>query len=157
MGLSYAHAFVGYFMLLELFTEIDLDTRALFALVGITGLPVVFDIIGYTTPYLIDITYKPLGVSLFTVGVAFVYLDRFDAVQWAGERDDPIIALDASNHIRDTNRDSWALFPGLDGVEGTTLETTLPRIADCLDSDDEILKLQREGQPRSPCETCPLY
>jgi len=61
MGLSYALAFVGYFMLLELFTQIDLDTRALFALVGITGLPVVLDLVGYTTPYLIDITYEPLG------------------------------------------------------------------------------------------------
>ncbi|MFC6613754.1 ATP-binding protein [Halopenitus salinus] len=148
MGLSYALAFVGYFMLLELFTEIDLDTRALLALVGITGLPVVFDIIGYTTPYLIDITYEPLGVAVFAVGVAFVYIDQFDAIQLAGERDEPIIALDASNHIRDTNRAAQTLFPDLDGAEGTPLKTTLPRVADCLDSDDAILKLQQEDRPR---------
>jgi signal transduction histidine kinase len=148
MGLSYALAFIGYFMLLELFTEIDFDTQALFALVGITGLPVVFDIIGYTTPYLIDITYEPLGVAVFAVGVAFVYIDRFDAIQLAAERDAPIIALDASNRIRDTNRAARTLFPDLDSVEGTYLEAVLPRVADCLDSDDSILKLQQEGQPR---------
>jgi len=125
MGLSYALAFVGYFMLLELFTQIDLDTRALFALVGITSLPVVLDVIGYTTPYVIDITYEPLGVAVFAVGVAFVYIDRFEAVQLAAEQDDPIIALDVSNHIRDTNRAARTLFPELDGAEGTHLETTL--------------------------------
>jgi signal transduction histidine kinase len=148
MGLSYALAFVGYFMLLELFTQIDLDTRALFALVGITSLPVVLDVIGYTTPYVIDITYEPLGVAVFAVGVAFVYIDRFEAVQLAAEQDDPIIALDVSNHIRDTNRAARTLFPELDGAEGTHLETTLPRVANCLGSDDPMLKLQKNGQTR---------
>jgi len=148
MGLSYALAFVGYFMLLELFTQIDLDTRALFALVGITGLPVVFDIVGYTTPLLIDITYEPLGVAVFAVGVAFVYSDRFDAVQLAGERDVPVIALDANNHIRDTNRAARTMFPTLDGAKGSHLETILPRVADCLESEDPILQLQQEGSLR---------
>ncbi|MDL0120048.1 histidine kinase N-terminal 7TM domain-containing protein [Halobacterium salinarum] len=148
MGLSYALAFVGYFMLLELFTQIDLDTRALFALVGITGLPVVFDLVGYTTPFLIDITYEPVGVAVFAVGVAFVYIDQFDAVQLAGERDVPVIALDADNHIRDTNRAARTLFPNLDGTESTHLETILPRVADCLDSDEPILKMQQEGSIR---------
>jgi signal transduction histidine kinase len=148
MGLSYALAFVGYFMLLELFTEIDLDTRALFALVGLTGLPVVFDLIGYTTPFLLDITYEPFGVAVFAVGVTFVYIDRFDAVQLAAERDVPIIALDADDHIRDANRAAMTVFPDLAGAEGTQLKMTLPQVADCLGSDDPILKLQEEGHPR---------
>ncbi len=148
MGLSYALAFVGYFMLLELFTQIDLDTRALFALVSITALPVVFDIIGYTTPFLLDITYEPLGVAVFAVGVGFVYIDRFDAVQLAAERDAPVIALDADNHIRDTNRTARTVFPDLDGAEGSSLEMVLPRVADCLGNDDPILKVQQEGQTR---------
>jgi len=148
MGLSYALAFVGYFMLLELFTQIDLDTRALFALVGITGLPVVLDLVGYTTPYLIDITYEPLGVAVFAVGVAFVYIDQFEAVQLAAERDTPVIALDVDNYIRDTNRAALTLFPEIDGAEGAHLETSLPQVADCLDSDNPILKVQQEGSTR---------
>lgn len=124
MGLSYALASVGYFMLLELFTEIDLDTRALFALVGITGLPVVLDIVGDTTPYLIDITYEPLGVAVFAVGVAFVYIDRFDAVQLAAERDDPVLVIDTDNHIRHTNRAARTLFPDLGGAEGPSGDDT---------------------------------
>jgi len=39
MGLSYALAFVGYFMLLELFTQIDLDTRALLLSLGSLAFP----------------------------------------------------------------------------------------------------------------------
>lgn len=148
MGLSYALAFVGYFMLLELFTEIDLDTRALFALVGITGLPVVFDLVGYTTPILLDITYEPLGVAVFAVGLAFVYTDQFDAVQLAAERDAPVIALDSDSHIRDTNRAARTVFPDLANAEGTPLKETLPQVADCLSSDDPILKHRQEGQTR---------
>jgi nitrogen-specific signal transduction histidine kinase len=148
MGLSYALAFVGYFMLLELFTQIDLDTRALFALISITALPVVFDIIGYTTPFLLDITYEPLGVAIFAVGVSFVHIDQFDAVQLAGERDTPVIALDADNHIRDTNRAARTLFTNLDDAEDTPLERTLPQVANCLGSDDPVLKVQQEGHMR---------
>jgi len=148
MGLSYALAFVGYFMLLELFTEIDLDTRALFALVGITGLPVVFDIIGYATPVLIDIAYEPLGVAVFAVGVAFVYRDQFDAVQLAAERDVPVIALDSDDRIRDSNRAVRDLFPKLADAQRARLETVLPQVADRLGSDDPILKCQQDGQLR---------
>jgi len=148
MAFSYALAFVGYFMLLELFTEIDLDTRPLVALVGITALPVIFDLIGYTTPFLIDITYEPLGVAVFAVGVIFVYIDRFDAVQLAAERDTPVIALDADNNIRETNHAARTIFPALADAHRTRLETTLPEVADCLDSDDPILKHQQDGAPQ---------
>lgn len=148
MGLSYALAFVGYFMLLELFTQIDLDTRGLFALVGLTGLPALLDIVGYTTPYLIDITYEPLGVAIFAVGVAFVYVERFDAIQLAAERDTPVIALDADNDIRDINLAARTVFPELDDAEGTQLEETLPKVANCLDSANPILEVQQEGDTR---------
>lgn len=40
------------------------------------------------------------------------------------------------------------LFPALADAQGTRLETTLPRVADRLGSDDPILKLQQAGQTR---------
>jgi len=148
MGLSYALAFVGYFMLLELFTAIDLDTRPLMLLVGITGLPIVAGFIGYTTPLLIDITYEPLGVAVFAVGVMFVYLDRFEAVHLAAERDKPVIALDADGHIRDTNRAARRLFPDLATARDAPLDSTLPSVAECLNSKDPILQKQHNGNTR---------
>jgi len=110
MGLSYALAFVGYFMLLELFTQIDLDTRALFALVGITGLPVVLDLVGYTTPYLIDITYEPLG-SPSSLLVSHSSTSTSSRPSNWPPGDTPVIALDVDNYIRDTNRAALTLFP----------------------------------------------
>jgi len=50
MGLSYALAFVGYFMLLELFTQIDLDTRALFFSLGSLAFPSCWILLGTPRP-----------------------------------------------------------------------------------------------------------
>jgi len=77
-----------------------------------------------------------------------VYIDQFEAVQLAAERDTPVIALDVDNYIRDTNRAALTLFPEIDGAEGAHLETSLPQVADCLDSDNPILKVQQEGSTR---------
>ncbi|MBX0297624.1 ATP-binding protein [Haloarcula nitratireducens] len=148
MGLSYALAFVGFFMLLELFTAVDYDTRPLGVLVGLTGLPVVFDIVGYATPYLIDMTYEPLGVAVFALGVAFVHLDRFEAVRLAAERDTPIIALDQQERVRDTNQAAHDLFPALDTARGQHLRTVLPSVAACLQRAEPILKLEQNNQTR---------
>jgi signal transduction histidine kinase len=148
MGLSYALAFVGYFMLLELFTEIDLDTRPLAVLVGVTGLPVVADLVGYATPVLVDLTYEPLGVAVFAVGVVFVSLDRFDAVQLAAEGDTPVVALDSDGRVRDTNRTARDLLPPLATAVGDPLEAVLPEAADRLGSDDPVLAVQRDGGTR---------
>jgi len=134
-------------MLLELFTQIDLDTRALFALVGITPpRRVRCHWLHHALRYRYYL--RATRGRRLRRGVAFVYIDRFEAVQLAAEQDDPIIALDVSNHIRDTNRAARTLFPELDGAEGTHLETTLPRVANCLGSDDPMLKLQKNGQTR---------
>ena len=150
MGLSYALAFIGYFMLLELFTEIDLDldTRPLVVLVGVTGLPVVLDIIGYTTPALLDITYEPVGVAIFALGVVFVYLDQLDAVQLATERDTPVIALDADGHIRDTNRAARSLFPALATARGASLDSVFPTVTERLGHEDAILQTTQNGETR---------
>ncbi len=148
MGLSYALAFVGFFMLFELFTAVDYDTRPLAALVGLTGLPVVFDIVGYATPYLIDMTYEPLGVAVFATGVAFVHLDRFEAVRLAAERETPIVAVDEQGRVRDTNRAARDLFPALDDARGRNLRTVLPSVAACLEGDDPVLERQRNGRTR---------
>ncbi|WP_410767421.1 ATP-binding protein [Haloferax sp. DFSO60] len=148
VGLSYALAFVGYFMLLELFAEAEMDATPLQVLVAITGLPVVLDIIVYSTPALIDITYEPLGVAVFAVGVCFVYLDQFEEVQLAGELDDPVILLTRDKRIRDTNHRARELFPQLVGETGAPLESILPSVAKRLGTGDPILEIHRDGSTR---------
>jgi signal transduction histidine kinase len=145
MGLAYSLSFVGYFMLVELFTEVDLDTKPILGLLVVTGLPIALDIVGYATPLLIDITYEPLGVAVFAVSVAFVYTERIDELQLAAERDVPIVALDTQGNVRDTNRTARARFPALASGRGQPLEAVLPAAADRLDDDAPILEVEENG------------
>jgi len=150
MGLSYALSLVGYFMLLEHFTQVQYKTTPVLGLVGITGLPIVFDIIGFTTPYLIDITYEPVGVAIFAVGVAFVYLDTFQAIQLAGGHDEPVILVSADDRIRDYNDRATDLFPVLadKSALGEALWSILPTVTEALDRNRSIIERDRDGETR---------
>jgi signal transduction histidine kinase len=148
MGLSYALAFVGFFMLLELFTAVEYDTRSLGILVGLTGFPIAFDIVGYTTPFLLDMTYEPLGVGVFALGVAFVHLERFEAVRLAAEHEHPVISLTTEGCIRDTNQPALEVFPNVENARGQPLSTTLPSVANHLQSEDAIFEFHRDGSTR---------
>lgn len=128
MGLSYILASIGYFALFERFTKVSFDTRPLVALVSITGLPIILDILGRVSPFLIDITYEPLGVAAFAVGFVFVYLDRFDSIRVAGEHEDPVVVLDTEGRITEFNDSAESLFPGRlnKAAIGEPLHTVLP-------------------------------
>jgi signal transduction histidine kinase len=150
MGLSYALAIVGYFMLLELFVQVSYDTKPFVGLIGITGLPIVFDVVGLASPYLIDITYEPIGLAVFAIGIFYVYIDRFQAIQLAGGRDDAVIVLNANGDIRDYNDSAADLFPQLAGhdVIGTPIGEVLPQIGESLQADTAIIELERAENQR---------
>jgi len=80
-------------MLFELFTQVDYDTRPFVALIGLTALPVILDILGAISNSFVNIGYSALGVAVFAVGVLFIYTDRFGTIQLAGQYDDPVIVL----------------------------------------------------------------
>ncbi|MEF8773883.1 MAG: ATP-binding protein [Halobacteriales archaeon] len=143
MGLAYALATVGYFMLFELFWQVGHDTRPFAALVGLTGLPVVFDVVGYASPWLLDFTYEPLGVAAFAVGVLFVYLENFQTIQLAGEHDDPVIVLDDANRVRDFNAEAERLFSGIE--IGTEIDAVVPEIAEVIEAEEAIIEIERRG------------
>jgi len=146
LGLSYALATVGYFMLAELFWQVDHDTKPLFALVGITGLPIVLDIVGAASPALLDITYEPLGVAAFAVGIVFVYLEDFRSVQLTGDRDDPVVVLDDDDRVREFNAPAGELFPAL--ASDRPVGEALPGIAGSVDEDDGVVAVDRAGGRR---------
>lgn len=147
MGLSYALAMAGYFMLVELYTQISSDTKPLLGLTVLTALPAVFNLVGYADPLFLDITHEPLGVAVFAVGVLFVYLTEFQAVQLAGERDDPSLVLSADDRIRDYNRPAAALFPRLEeeAVVGHPFDVVLPELASVLATDDPLYECDDEN------------
>jgi len=150
MGLSYALCMVGYFMLVELYTQISNDTKPLIALTVLTALPAVFNLIGYADPVFLDITHEPLGVALFAVGVLFVYVTEFQAVQLAGERDGPAIVVSADDRIRDYNDEATTLFPALAGREavGQPVDTVLPELVTTLHGEQALLERDNSSRTR---------
>ena len=147
MGLSYALATVGIFMLFELFVQVDYDTRPFAILVGLTTLPVVFDIFGYVSPLILDIPYSAIGVTVFAVGVLFSYIEEFQTIQLAAEYDDPVIVVDDQQRIRDYNAAAKALFPKLEDAIDEELSSVAPQIAVSLTTEN-TLKRTRDGERR---------
>ena len=141
MGLAYALAFVGFFMLFELFVRVSSDTKPLIVVFGLAGVPVVFDVLGAATPYLLELTYSPLGVAAFAVGAFYVYFEQFQTVRLTGDADDPTIVLDGQTRIREFNRPARTLFPALAGATNAPLEEVLPEVAAVLAEPDPILEL----------------
>jgi signal transduction histidine kinase len=143
MGVAYALATVGYFMLLELFWQVGHDTRPLVVLVGLTSLPIVLDILGAWTPIFLEITYDSLGVAVFAVGVLYLYRENFRTAQLTGERDAPVLVLDDNDRVRDYNSTAGELFPGL--VVGEPVEGIVPELADGIDADESVVEVNRAG------------
>jgi signal transduction histidine kinase len=148
MGLAYALAIVGYFMLFELFWQVGHDTRPLMALVAITGLPLLLDVLGIMLPQFLSITYEPLGVAAFAIGVLFVFLEDFQRVKLAGEHDSPVVILTEANTVRDYNTEARELFPRLE--TGQPVDVALPELATSLDEADPepIVEIARSGETR---------
>jgi len=148
MGLAYALAVVGYFMLFELFWQVGHDTRPLVALIIVTGLPIVFDVLGIVLPQVLRTTYEPLGVAAFAIGILFVYLEDFQTVKLAGEHSSPTVVLTDGDRIRDYNSEAKQLFPGLE--TGEPVDAAVSELASTLDGEEmePLVTLRRDGETR---------
>ncbi|MFB6137562.1 MAG: ATP-binding protein [Halobacteriaceae archaeon] len=133
MGLAYALATVGYFMLLELFWTVGKQTRGLAALVVVTGLPVGLDVAAVAIPALLELNYEPLGVAVFAVGVLVVFREELHTVRHTGGHDEPVVVLADDGRIRDFNRRAADLLPDLE--TGVRLAAVAPVVAAALEGD----------------------
>lgn len=156
-GLAYALSAVGFYLLFELFREVEHDAGGLAVLVGLTGVPVFLDIVGSLSSFiLIGMNYEPLGVAAFAVGALFVVEDDFLAVPRLGrqrliqEIDDAVVFLDREDRIRKSNPAANELFPSLPDAkqEQETLLACLPDVAEFLSSEEETLQVVIDGRPR---------
>ena len=138
MGLAYLLAGIGYFVLFEFLDQAGADTKPLLVLVGVTGLPILADVVGGSTTLLLELTYESVGVAAFAVGVLFVYLELFQRVQLASDTSDAVVFLTDDDQVRDANTEAVALFPTLAGATGRPLTDVAPAVADALDTGDVI-------------------
>jgi PAS domain S-box-containing protein len=150
MGISYALASIGYFMLVEYFGRLSQSTRPIAILVALTGLPPVLNIVGYATPALLDITYEPIGVAAFAVGALHVYRRQFQAVHLAGEHDEPALVLSADRRIRDFNTAAADLFAdtNVQAAIGQPVHQVVPALAEIGQSDRSVVSFERDAEPR---------
>ena len=68
-GIVYTVAFVGFGWLFESFERSDSRPTVLYALVGVTALPLIPYLLSPSIEPLLQINYEPLGVAVFAVGV----------------------------------------------------------------------------------------
>jgi signal transduction histidine kinase len=134
-GLAYALTAFGGFALLDRFRRADADTTPLTILLFLVGLPIGLDLLGYATPFLVEITHEPLGVAVFAVGTLVLYTERFAAVRLTSDVDDPVIVLDDANRVRDHNEPAAAVFPALTGSAGQPLASSVPQLAEYLEAE----------------------
>lgn len=134
-GVAYALSAIGFYMLFDLFADSSYATRRLGLLVGLAGLPVVFDLVGYVSPDLIiTLNYEPIGVALFALGVlytadgTFLAVRRFGREQLIDELDEAIVLLDTEGVVRDVNTAACRLFPALEGSVGRPLSAAAPSV-----------------------------
>ncbi|WP_418286775.1 histidine kinase N-terminal 7TM domain-containing protein [Halorubrum sp. DTA46] len=138
LGISYAVIAIGFFMLLEQFYYSGADSRPLVVLISVTGIPTIATLAGGEISWLLPLMYEPPGVALFAVGTLFIYIRRFETIQFAAESADAAIFLDRSGNVRDFNRAARVLFPSLRGSIGDPLDAVIPRLAADHDGSDVI-------------------
>ena len=146
-GLAYAFAAVGLFMLFEQFDDAGYDSRPLVGLTGLTAVPIILDVIGFTSEAILNIIYAPLGVAAFALGVLFVYKERFLAVQLTGDVDEAFVFLDDDGRIEDFNEAALSLFPALDSARGDPV-TSVEGLEMVADSEGDILDVSVDGEKR---------
>lgn len=155
MGVSYTLSGIGYFMLYERFAKVSLNTKPLLIVVGLTGLPIVLDIVGFASDALVDITYEPLGVAVFASAFFFLFLDQFQSVRLAGERTDPVIILNEDNRVHQYNRAAEEVFEDrLQGAVGKLASEVFPELP--LDEADQSIFAVGDGEQFFRVTTTPF-
>lgn len=77
-GFSYTAAAVGFLWLFESFDRRDSQPATLYALVGVTAMPILpYGLAGYSE-WILGVNYEPLGVAVFVLGVLFYARSEFE-------------------------------------------------------------------------------
>lgn len=139
MGLAYALSAIGFYILFQMLAESRVDARVLFIPVALAGLPVVFNMLrqlGFSR--VLQLSYEPLGVAAFGIGVLFFTETTFEKARWTrhqrilDELDEVVIFVDNESRIRDFNSAAEDLFPNLADGTGDPLESVCPVVAEAI-------------------------
>jgi len=153
-GIAYALSAIGFYMLFEAFRGSSYATGRLSLLVGLAGLPVVFDVIAYSgIGPVLTLNYEPIGVGLFAVGVlyvadgSFLAVRRFGREQLLDELDEGIIIVDTDWRIKDANAAARELIPGVTGNLDEGLFDVVPAFEELLPAGESQVTEFPESMP----------
>jgi len=145
IGLTYAGAGLGFYLLYDAFAASRQDTRGLLALATVAVLPVVADAVAVVTPSIPEVSFESIGVAVFAVGVLFFVEEDFLRARVTARRalltehPDPTLAVDDDGRLLDYNDEATALFEGLE--PRASLESVAPTLAAALSVDAPRLSL----------------
>ena len=133
LGLAYCVAAAGYLLLADFFLRVKAGARPLGALILITAVPIVLNVVGIWSSSLLNIPHDALGVAGFALGLLFLQLSTFEAAQWAGRPSEPTLVLDAQGQVLNCNVDAARLLPALNAAAvPVSLRDVLPDLHDVL-------------------------
>ena len=125
LALAYALSAVGFYLLYRLFRRSDRFSWTLVGLFAATGLAVVPNVVARAAPSALpQLSYEPLGVAVFAVGVVYLVEDTFLAVEETATRSfvertaGAVLILDTDGRLRDRNERAAELFPAVADGEG---------------------------------------
>lgn len=152
--LAYGLSGVGFLMLFRVLRRSGYRTESLWITVGFAALPVVPSIATFVPGVgILDLSYEPVGVALFALGVLYFVEEKFMSVRRFGrerlfdEIADPVVVLDDDDQILEYNEAAVALFPSLNGAVGRPLVETAPPLTDTPD-ETEVVSLSTGGEER---------
>lgn len=122
MAFAYSLTMVGYAALLEFTWERGGALRPFTGMLALPALTAAITVASVIVPGILELSYEPLGVAAFAIGILYVYREEFENVRLISEHDDPVIVLDEDGHVRDFNDGAVSLFPELAvGMQGQTV------------------------------------
>ena len=151
-GLAYVLSGIGFYMLLDLLTDVEYDTTGLGFLFLLTGLPVVLDLLAYVRPGLLEVNYEPLGVAVFAVGVVYVTEQAFLAVSQLGRHqlvdglEEVVLFLDGEGRLLDFNDTARRQLPGVAAAVDEPVTAVLPALSDPAAADGALVTVEG-GEP----------
>lgn len=144
-GLAYALSAVGFYILYRLYRDSDQSSWTLVSLFAATALAIVPNLIARVTSVALpQLSYEPLGVAIFAVGVVYLVEDTFLTVERTTRRSfiersaGGVLILDTDGAVSDYNERAAELLPSIAGG-GMRIEAISAALAEAYQQEQAAL------------------
>lgn len=154
-ALAYVLTGVGFYILYQFFRRSDRSATTLGILVGITGLSIIPKAISAGYPELLpELSYEPIGVAVFALGVVYIVEDTFldleapTRQQMLEESDEAIVTIADDGRVHDYNERALEFLPGLNGSIGNEKDLEAALSIEIPRDQSTVVTLEQAGEQR---------